>query len=195
MDNFNKIKKDLINIQGCELADIRRKAKMQAVIGSGDLKAKIIFIGEAPGKKESQTGEPFCGASGKMLDNLLKSIKLDRNSVYITNVVKDRPPKNRDPKKQEIEVYAPLLDRQIALIKPNLIVTLGRFSMEYIIERYTKIEKIDKISEMKAKALNAELENHKFKVLPLFHPAVAIYNRKRLPELEKDFKLIKKYAK
>lgn len=166
----------------------------QCVIGEGDVNADVLFIGEAPGKKEAETGLPFCGASGKVLDKLLADIGLDRSTVYVTNVVKDRPPKNRDPKPDEIELYAPFLDRQIDIIAPNVIATLGRFSMEYIMSRYGLEAKLGKITETRGKAYVTEINGKSVTILPLFHPAVAVYNRTRYGELLTDFEKLKEYV-
>ncbi|MDP3004276.1 MAG: uracil-DNA glycosylase, partial [Candidatus Azambacteria bacterium] len=132
MDNhteqLKKIKYEIVNAKNSPLYNFRIKNKFLPVIGEGNHYAKIMFIGEAPGKNEALTGRPFCGAAGRILDELLQSIGLNRKEVYVTNIVKDRPPFNRDPEPQEIEFYAPFLDRQIEIIKPEVIATLGRFS-------------------------------------------------------------------
>lgn len=185
---MNKLEKEIL-VLNTLLAKERRKNKVLPVIGDGNLDAGIIFIGEAPGKNESLTGKPFCGASGKVLDGLLEHIGLNRENIYITNVVKDRPTDNRDPNTEDIQAYSPFLDRQLEIIKPKVVVTLGRFSMEYMMDRYD-IEK-DTISNVHGKVFN--LDNFIF--IPLYHPAVGIYNRKRLPELEKDFEILKRLTK
>jgi uracil-DNA glycosylase len=131
-----KIKDDLLGLKESPLYKYRIENKFFPVIGEGSHDAEIVFIGEAPGKKEAMTGKPFCGASGKVLDELLAHIKVDREKVYITNVVKDRPENNRDPKPSEIELYSPFLDKQLEIIKPKFIATLGRFSMEYIMKKF-----------------------------------------------------------
>ena len=105
------------------------KERTQVVPGSGNPKASIMFIGEAPGKKEDELGTPFMGAAGKFLNEMLDSIELDRADVFIANTVKCRPPKNRDPEKKEIETCLPYLKKQISIIQPKIIVTLGRFSL------------------------------------------------------------------
>ena len=192
---MKKIENELLNLKKSPLYKERVKNKVLPVVGEGNLNAKIIFIGEAPGKKEAETGKPFCGASGKVLDELLAHIKLDRTTVYVTNIVKDRPTDNRDPKPKEIELYAPFLDRQIEIIKPNVIVTLGRFSMEYIMNRYGLNEKCDTISNLHGKKFNTETDFGKFTLVPLYHPAVAVYNRNKLSDLKKDFSVLKKFCK
>ncbi|PIR48098.1 uracil-DNA glycosylase [Candidatus Uhrbacteria bacterium CG10_big_fil_rev_8_21_14_0_10_50_16] len=168
------------------LCEERIRTQMLPVIGEGSLDARVMFIGEAPGKKEALTGKPFCGASGKVLDQLLTDTGLSRESVYITNVVKDRPPKNRDPKPEEIELYGPFLDRQIALIQPTVIATLGRFSMEYVMRRYGLEERLETISGLHGKQHTLKMEFGTVHMRPLYHPAVAVYNRTRYSELLAD---------
>ena len=190
-EEMDKIEKEILNLKKSPLYKERILNKMLPVIGEGSLNAKIFFIGEAPGKKESETGKPFCGASGKILDELLDYIKLDRKKVYVTNIVKDRPPKNRDPKPEEIEIYVPFLDKQIEIIKPKIIATLGRFSMEYIMNRYGLSKEYDVISKTHGKVFSTKIGKHNVTIAPLYHPAVAVYNRNKLPELKKDFKVLK----
>src|SRR3989337_2153314 len=128
---LKKIKDEVVNLVASPLYAERVRNKYFPVIGEGNHLAEIMFIGEAPGENEAKSGRPFCGRAGKVLDTLLQSIGIDRKDVYVTNIVKDRPPENRDPLPDEIELYAPFLDRQIAAIKPAGIATLGRFSMQY----------------------------------------------------------------
>lgn len=163
------------------------------VIGAGSHDADIVFIGEAPGKNEAKTGRPFCGASGRILDELLAHIKLKREDTYITSIIKDRPPGNRDPKPVEIDLYAPFLDRQIEIIKPKVIVTLGRFSMEYIMKKFGLEDHLDIISKIHGKVFEAETNFGKIKIIPLYHPAVAIYSRTQLPQLKQDFEQLASY--
>lgn len=185
--NTVNIEERLQNLRG-ELADLRRVGGYFPVIGEGSNAAKIMFIGEAPGEKEAKSGRPFVGRAGQVLNELLSSIGLDRDSVYVTNIVKDRPPKNRDPKPEEIELYGPLLDEQIESMKPKVIATLGRFSMEYVMRRYGLDEKIQAISDLHGKVL---ISSKGFRFIPLFHPAAAIYNQSLKPTLFEDFKVLK----
>ncbi|MHB0977985.1 MAG: uracil-DNA glycosylase family protein [Minisyncoccota bacterium] len=189
---LKKIKDEVINLKASPLCLERIKNKVFPVIGEGNHNAEIIFIGEAPGENEAKTGRPFCGRSGKLLDEFLASINIPRESVYITNIVKDRPPKNRDPLPDEIEIYAPFLDRQIAIIKPKIIATLGRFSMQYIMNRYGLSFELGPISDMHGKVFEATMPwGDKVKVVPLYHPAVAIYNQHSKATLLEDFKVLK----
>ncbi len=187
---LKKIKDAVVEIGG-ELADSRRTNNYFPVIGEGSHSASIIFIGEAPGETEAKTGRPFVGRAGQFLNELLATINIPRESVYITNIVKDRPPKNRDPLPSEIELYAPFLDRQISVIKPKVIATLGRFSMEYIMKRYGLSFELDAISKLHGKVFDTEVEGQKIKMVPLYHPAVALYNGGTRDLLKEDFKILK----
>jgi DNA polymerase len=156
---------------------ILHKSRVKAVPGEGPQHADIMFIGEGPGFHENQQGRPFVGAAGQFLEELLASIGLQREQVFITNVVKCRPPGNRDPLPDEIEACKPYLDRQIALIKPKVIVTLGRFSMarafpnEKISSIHGRLKKIDGIV-----------------YVPMFHPAAALHQPSLRRTVEEDFK-------
>ncbi|KKR09699.1 MAG: Thermostable uracil-DNA glycosylase [Parcubacteria group bacterium GW2011_GWA2_39_18] len=167
------------------------KYRVKPVIGEGDHFAKIMFIGEAPGKNESEIGRPFCGAAGRVLDELLSSVGLKREEVYITNIVKDRPPENRDPLPEEIDLYAPFLDRQIDIIQPHVVATLGRFSMAYIMNRFGLQDQLKNISQMHGKVFETNSNYGKINIVPLFHPAVALYNGSTKETLKEDFKVLK----
>jgi len=190
---LRQIKDEVINLKSSPLYKERIKNKVFPVIGEGSYYAKIMFVGEAPGKNEAKTGRPFCGASGKILDELLASVGIDRKDVYITNIVKDRPPFNRDPLPEEIKAYGPFLDRQIDIIQPEVIATLGRFSMDYIMRKFGLESELKSISQMHGKTFNAELPHGKIKIIPLYHPAVAIYNRTTKDTLIKDFRVLKNF--
>ena len=192
-EQMKKIKDEVINANDSPLYDYRVKNKYFPVIGEGSHNAKIIFIGEAPGKNEAETGRPFCGASGRVLDELLASIRIDRKEVYITNVVKDRPPENRDPMPNEIEFYAPFLDRQIEIIKPDIIATLGRFSMAYIMKKFDLESELKSISIIHGKVFTAKTSYGEIKIIPLYHPAVAVYGTNK-EILKKDFKVLAGYS-
>lgn len=207
---MKKIKDSVVDAKNSPLYEYRIKNKYFPVIGEGSHNAKIMFIGEAPGKNEAETGRPFCGASGRVLDELLASIGIDRKEVYITNIVKDRPPMNRDPLPNEIEFYAPFLDRQIEIIKPEVIATLGRFSMAYIMKRFGLESELKSISQIHGKifTVSALWENEArrspapsrdsgsgawVKIIPLYHPAVAVYGTNK-EILKKDFQVLIKIS-
>lgn len=153
-----------------------------------------MFIGEAPGKNEALTAKPFCGASGKILDQLLESAGIKRADVYVTNIVKDRPPENRDPTPSEIALYAPFLDQQIEIIQPQIIATLGRFAMKYIMDKFGLAEALRSISQNHGQLFAASTSYGAVKILPLYHPAVAVYDRSKLDELKQDFQKLKEIS-
>lgn len=190
-DEMKQIRDELLNFTQSPLYAYRVENKYFPVIGEGSHDANIVFIGEAPGKKEAQTAKPFCGASGKVLDQLLEHISVKREDVYITNIVKDRPENNRDPKPKEIELYAPFLRRQLAIIQPKVIATLGRFSMEYIMKEFGLEKDIKIISKIHGEKFEVKTDWGVVQIIPLYHPAVAVYNRTQLDSLKKDFELLK----
>jgi len=186
-----KIENEVLNLPDSILCDYRRENKYLPVIGKGSSSAKIIFIGEAPGRNEAKTGEPFCGSAGKILDELLLSVGFSRQEIYITNIVKDRPPKNRDPLPEEIKIYGPFLDRQIEIIQPKIIVTLGRYSMDYIMRLFGLDLEIEPISRAHGKSYETRASYGQVKIIPLYHPAAAIYNQSLKKTLKDDFQILK----
>ena len=169
------------SLQNCKKCSLH-KSRTQVVPGAGNPKANIMFIGEAPGKKEDQTGEPFVGAAGKFLNEMLASIDLKREDIFIANTVKCRPPDNRDPKPEEIETCLPNLKQQISIIKPKIIVSLGRFSLNLFFPKA-------QIGKVHGQILNEGL----LKILALYHPAAALYNGSMRDVLIKDFQILKKF--
>jgi len=161
-------------VRACPLCDLSRTRK-HAVPGEGPLDAEIVFIGEGPGFNEDQQGRPFVGPAGRLLNELLASINLERNQVYITNVVKCRPPNNRDPMPQEIAACAPYLERQLALIKPKVVVTLGRYSMA----KFFPGASITRIHGQPKRAGNTFY-------FPMFHPAAALRQEQYLAAVRAD---------
>lgn len=158
-----------------------RSGCRQVVPGEGNPEARILFIGEAPGKKEDELGRPFVGAAGKFLDQMLSSAGLKRSDVYIANVAKCRPPENRDPEPDEISACWPWLEQQIAIIDPRIIVTLGRHSLG-------RFFPVAKISDVHGKAFRKEIPNIGKRVFyALYHPAAALYNGSMREILLKDF--------
>ncbi len=151
----------------------------QLVFGVGNPDAELMFVGEAPGKKEDLSGEPFVGAAGKFLNEMLASIGLERPDIYISNIVKYRPKDNRDPTAEEIAEFVPYLNRQIDVIRPKLVVFLGRHALNVYFPDL-------KISQ----AHGEPVENNGQMYLPLFHPAAALYNPRLRQTLIEDFSLI-----
>jgi DNA polymerase len=188
---MKKIKDEVLILKNSPLYIYRTENKYFPVIGEGSHDAKIMFVGEAPGRNEAKTGRPFCGAAGKVLDELLAHIKIDRKSVYVTNIVKDRPQENRDPTPKEIEIYGPFLDRQIEIIQPKVIAALGRYSMGYIMQKFGLGEQMESISKMHGRSFDAEASYGPIKVVCLYHPCVAVYNPNQLDSLKKDFEVLK----
>ena len=166
--------------KGCTRCKLRQNA-IQVVPGAGDSKAEIMFIGEAPGKQEDIQGIPFVGASGKFLNEMLSSIGLNRDNIYIANMVKCRPPENRDPDAEELLACSDWLSEQLRLINPKVVVTLGRFGMA----RFFGDKKISQIHG------KVTIEGDKA-YIALYHPAVALYNGSMRDVLSRDFKIIKK---
>lgn len=194
--SLKKIKDEVVDLKESPLYAERVKNKYFPVIGEGSHEAKVMFIGEAPGENEAKTGRPFCGRAGKVLDMLLESVGIERKEVYVTNIVKDRPPGNRDPFPDEIAIYAPFLDRQIEIIRPKVVATLGRFSMVYIMNHYGLEWEIGPISALHGKnfqgqTLSTDSQGLTFEFIPLYHPAAAIYNQHLLDTLKVDFKVLK----
>ncbi len=163
-----------------------RETAIQAVPGDGSANAEIMFVGEAPGKNEDEQGKPFVGAAGKFLAEMLTTINLKREDIYITNVVKYRPPNNRDPEPEEIDACMPWLHEQIKTIQPKIIVTLGRHALEHFIPG-------KKISEVHGQAFRRKFDDIGEQVFfALYHPAAALYNGSMRATLIEDFKKIPK---
>lgn len=152
----------------------------QLVMGSGRPNADIVLIGEAPGKKEDLEGLPFIGASGRFLDAMLEAAGMQRADVYITNIVKYRPPNNRDPKPAEKAAFLPYLIRQLEIIQPKVVITLGRHSMEYFLPDA-------KIGDVHGMPHTVTLGDRSVTLIPLFHPAAALYNGSLRQTLADDF--------
>jgi DNA polymerase len=150
------------------------------VMGDGNLNAEIVFIGEAPGKNEDEQGLPFVGAAGKFLNEMLAQAGMQRSDVYITNIVKYRPPNNRDPLPEEKKAFWPYLARQLDIIAPKVVVTLGRHSMEYFLPDA-------KISLVHGEAKRIVFGDKKIVIVPLYHPAAALYNGGMRGTLIEDF--------
>jgi uracil-DNA glycosylase family 4 len=149
-------------------------------MGDGDVDADIVIIGEAPGKNEDEVGLPFVGAAGKFLDEMLDQAGLKRSAIYITNIVKYRPPENRDPTPEEKKAFWPYLVRQLDVIQPKIVVTLGRHSMEYFLPE-------QKISAIHGQAKRIHFGEAKLVIVPLYHPAAALYNGSLRATLVEDF--------
>lgn len=176
-EELEAIKQEIISCRVC--SDLAEQAT-QLVMGDGDVNASIVFIGEAPGKNEDIQGRPFVGAAGKFLDEMLKAADMKREAVYITNIVKYRPPNNRDPLPDEKRAFWPYLLKQLEIIKPKAIVTLGRHSGGYFIPNLH-------ISADHGHPRLVTYHDASYVVIPLYHPAAALYNGGMRKTLIDDF--------
>jgi uracil-DNA glycosylase family 4 len=166
-----------------------KETATQAVYGKGSASAKIVFIGEAPGKNEDKAGEPFIGASGKFLNEMLARVNLKRDDIYITNIVKYRPPENRDPSPVEIAACEEWLHAELTFIQPQVIVTLGRYSLNHFVPGV-------KISEAHGQVFKADIPGMSEQTFfALYHPAAALYNGSMRTVLLEDFAKIQKLLK
>lgn len=157
--------------------------RTHVVLGTGDAKARLMFIGEAPGEREDLAGRPFVGASGKLLDKLLEANGIARDDVFITNIVACRPPKNRTPKSSEVKAHAAWIEEQLRLIQPLLIVTLGRVALTYFIPKA-------KVTEVRGKPQKVVWNGHQLTIVPSLHPAAALRDPERRPLMDEDFRKI-----
>jgi uracil-DNA glycosylase family 4 len=174
---LEQIATDILQQNVCP--DLAQQAT-QLVMGNGNLDSDIMFIGEAPGKKEDLSGLPFVGAAGKFLNVMLFAAGLERKDVYITNIVKYRPPNNRDPLPEEKAAFLPYLLRQIQIINPKIVITLGRHSMEYFLPGM-------KIGEIHGQPQSVVVQGQAMIIMPLYHPAAALYNGGLRQTLLDDF--------
>lgn len=181
-DQLQEIAQKINTCQKCPL----HQSATHAVPGQGNPQAEVVFIGEAPGYYEDQQGLPFVGRSGQLLDYCLEKISLKRDDVWIGNVLKHRPPNNRDPKPQEIEACKPFLDRQLNIIQPKFVVTLGSFAMEKFISGVY-------ISRVHGQPRFVSWESNKFFLFPMYHPAAALRNPQVKKDFYQDFKKLKHY--
>jgi uracil-DNA glycosylase family 4 len=175
--DLDNLAKEIIEQSVC--SDLASQAT-QLVMGDGNPDADIVFIGEAPGKNEDEQGLPFVGAAGKFLNEMLAAADMDRGDVYITNIVKYRPPNNRDPSPEEKRDFWPYLLRQLEIIKPKVVITLGRHSGAYFIPDLV-------ISRDHGHGRTVRYHDKEFLIIPLYHPAAALYNGSMRQVLIDDF--------
>ena len=191
MDLLLEVEKEIMqlsqDVAGCKKCDLC-KTRKNPVVGNGSLNASAMFIGEAPGYNEDMQGIPFVGRAGKVFDELLQSIGLEREEVYVCNILKCRPPENRNPFDSEIKACTPYLDRQITAVKPKVIGTLGNFATSYVLGKFgLQAEKIGKVHGKTFHIKNLLFES---RIIPLYHPAAATYNPNMKSVLMEDFKAI-----
>ena len=182
-----EIKQLAQDVAGCKKCDLC-KTRKNPVVGNGSLNASVMFIGEAPGYHEDMQGVPFVGRAGKIFDELLHSIGLQREEVYVCNILKCRPSDNRNPFDSEIKACTPYLDRQITAIKPKIIGTLGNFATSYVLEKFGL--QAEKIGEIHGKTFHIRNLLFESRIIPLYHPAAATYNPNMKSILLDDFKTI-----
>lgn len=187
LDKQQKLKYIANLVAECHKCELYKTA-INHVPGSGNPEAKILFIGEAPGAKEDELGLPFVGNSGKLLDKLLASISVNRSDVFICNILKHRPPENRDPLPDEIKVCVPFLKAQLKIIEPKVIITLGRFAMNYFFPLETIGHVHGKINKIKWQGMDLV-------IIPVYHPSAGLRNGQMLEALQADFNKIGQYLK
>ncbi len=170
------------------------KVCKKVVVGKGNLKARILFVGEAPGRNEDEQGLPFVGAAGKNLDALLARVGLSLNDIYITNILKCRPPENRAPLPDEIRAHTPWLIEQIREMKPSIVCSLGNYATKFFLARgaVDDMDAQEGITKLHGKVQTIVFDGLSIKLIPLFHPAAIIYNRKLLPLWEQDLEVVKR---
>jgi len=184
---LKQVQMDLINAKDSPLYDDRVQERYFPVLGEGYADANIMIIGESPGEKEAKSGKPFVGPSGEVLDDLLKGIDLSRDDVFLSNILLDRAPSNRDPNQEELAYYGVFLNRIIDIVRPRVIVTLGRFSMIYILRKFDLPEKRGKISQLHGKLIKTEAAYGDLHIMPMYHPALVLYNPSKRDVLHADF--------
>ncbi len=177
-DTLESINADLGDCQRCKLA----RGRHHIVFGDGNPKAKLVFIGEGPGFEEDRKGQPFVGAAGQLLNRIIEAIKLSRDQVYICNIIKCRPPGNRNPEPDEIKTCFPFLERQIAAIQPDFIIALGTFAAQTLLGTVTPISR-----------LRGSFHEYKgIKVVPTYHPAYLLRNPDKKRDVWEDMKMLMK---
>lgn len=186
---LKEIKDDIVGCKKCSLY----KTRILPVVGQGNHQAKVIFVGEAPGANEDKTGVPFCGNSGKILDELFESIGYKREDAYICNILKCRPPNNRNPQPNEIKLCAPFLQTQIETIQPKAICPMGNYAVSYILNKFNLSGEIKGISKIHGKVFEVKTSFGPLKIISLYHPAVAVYNASTKDILKKDFQILKEF--
>jgi len=187
------VKQRILSDMTCPLKD----AATNLVFGKGNSDADILFIGEAPGEKEDLQGIPFVGSAGKELNKLLSAIGLSLDDIYIANILKYRPPNNRDPTPEEIERHTPYLIEQIKIIKPKIIATLGNYSTKFVLAKFSVegMKSIPGISTLHGKPKEMNINGLSFKVIPLYHPAAMLYKPPLRQVLNEDFLTMSKILK
>ena len=179
---LNQLRRELGDCQRCPLSKTRTKI----VFGEGDPCARIVFVGEAPGEKEDESGKPFVGSAGRILTDIIeRGMKIPRSSVYICNVIKCRPPKNRDPRPEEIQACRPFLEKQLKIIQPEVIIALGKYASQWLLNTQLPISQL--------RGRWGEYQG--IPVMPTYHPAYLLHNQKGKREVWQDIKKVINYLK
>lgn len=192
-EKLKKIEDAVLACQNCELYKDRNGNEFYPVIGEGNHEASIMFIGEAPGRQEAKTGRPFCGRAGQILSELLMSVGIKREDVYIANLLKCRPPDNRDPSPNEIKICTHFVEKQIEIIQPKVICPLGRYSMKFLMEKFGLSDKVDGISKIHGQMFECQNDFKGMVIIPFYHPAVVAYNPPMKQTLLNDFKILEQF--
>ncbi len=174
----------LVELQNCTRCPLHL-SRTNVVLGDGNPCSEVMLVGEAPGRQEDLQGKPFVGKAGQLLDKMLASVGLSRDHLYITNVLKCRPPNNRDPLPEELSSCKPFLIRQVRLLEPKVVLTLGRYSL------WTFLSRGVKISQVRGKLFYTEFASKKLIILPTFHPAFVLRNPKYEPIYKRDFQRLR----
>ncbi|MBN2334981.1 uracil-DNA glycosylase [Candidatus Bathyarchaeota archaeon] len=182
MGRMDRVREEASACTRCPLWENRANA----VVGSGNLDSPLVLVGEAPGRKEDESGLPFVGSAGKLLDRLLGEAGLTREDVFITNIVKCRPPKNRRPKKGEVDACERFIAEQLDIIRPRVVAPMGNSSINYFFEKHGLGKAV--VGDVHGVEHEIEAGWGVFKLVPLYHPAAAIYTRRLVEELERDMK-------
>ena len=184
---------DCVNVEALVKSTEIFKNCTNIVVGKGNENADILFVGESPGAKEDLEGLPFVGAAGKNLDKLLENVGLSLDDVYVANILKCRPPKNRDPLPEEIKAHTPWLLKQIKEIKPKVVCSLGNYATKFFLAGgdVDEMKNQPGITSIHGKVKIMEFRGMKIKLIPLFHPAAIIYNRGLIDDWEKDMEIVK----
>ncbi|RLI83218.1 uracil-DNA glycosylase [Archaeoglobales archaeon] len=185
MEDLEKIRQEILKCKKCDLY----KTKTNYVPGSGDPRARLVFVGEAPGREEDLQGEPFVGSAGKLLTEMIESIGLKRSDVFICNVLKCRPPNNRDPTENEIRACGDYLRRQLEAIRPDLIVCLGRFAANFVFNLFGL--KFTSITKVRGREFKVNRWGKEVRIFPIYHPAAILYRPQLREEYEEEFRRIK----
>ncbi|PIN89113.1 uracil-DNA glycosylase [Candidatus Pacearchaeota archaeon CG10_big_fil_rev_8_21_14_0_10_34_76] len=189
--NEEELRQIEIEIIGADLP--LKELSKNLVFGKGNPEARIVFVGEAAGRNEDEQGIPFVGAAGKNLDNLLEKVGLSLEDIYVTNILKYRPPENRNPSISEIKIHTPYLLKQISVIKPKVVCSLGNYATKFFLAGgdVDRMKEMPGITSVHGKVKMIEINGMKIKLIPLFHPAAIIYKRSLIDDWEKDMEIVK----